>query len=106
MPQDIAPPPTHSYQLDASALEAALRRHLRGEVRFDSGTRAMRKSNLAATHWLSPSACREAAGLYSYFLCSATVPLKTQLMQFATVSPSPVIMRNIMMFHVIGNQQA
>src|SRR5271168_3606314 len=41
MPQDIAPPPTHSCQLDASALEAALRRHLRGEVRFDSGSRAL-----------------------------------------------------------------
>jgi FAD/FMN-containing dehydrogenase/Fe-S oxidoreductase len=41
MPQDIAPPPTHSAQLDPSALEAALRRHLRGEVRFDSGSRAL-----------------------------------------------------------------
>ena len=41
MPQDIAPPPAHSAQLDASALEAALRRHLRGEVRFDSGSRAL-----------------------------------------------------------------
>jgi len=41
MPQDIAPPPAHSTQLDASALEAALRRHLRGEVRFDSGSRAL-----------------------------------------------------------------
>jgi len=28
-------------QLDAGALEAALRRHLRGEVRFDAGTRAV-----------------------------------------------------------------
>jgi len=41
MPQDIAPPPAHSAQLDASALEAALRRHLRGEVRFDQGSRAL-----------------------------------------------------------------
>src|SRR5258708_11917849 len=41
MPQDIAPPPVHSAQLDASALEASLHRHLRGEVRFDSGTRAL-----------------------------------------------------------------
>src|ERR1019366_7294428 len=31
---EAAAPPTH---LDASALEAALLRHLRGEVRFDSG---------------------------------------------------------------------
>ncbi len=41
MPQDIAPPPAQSAQLDASALEAALRRHLRGEIRFDSGSRAL-----------------------------------------------------------------
>ncbi len=41
MPQTIAPPPPQSTQLDASALEAALRRHLRGEVRFDSGSRAV-----------------------------------------------------------------
>jgi FAD/FMN-containing dehydrogenase/Fe-S oxidoreductase len=41
MPQDIAPPPAQSTQLNASALEAALRRHLRGEVRFDSGSRAL-----------------------------------------------------------------
>ena len=41
MPPEIAPPPAHSAQLDASALEAALRRHLRGEVRFDSGSRAL-----------------------------------------------------------------
>src|SRR3977135_599770 len=40
MPQDVAPPPAHSAQLDASALEGALRRHLRGEVRFDSGSRS------------------------------------------------------------------
>jgi len=41
MSQTIAPPPPHSAQLDASALEAALRRHLRGEVRFDQGSRAL-----------------------------------------------------------------
>jgi len=41
MPQEIALPPAHSAQLDASALEASLRRHLRGEVRFDSGSRAL-----------------------------------------------------------------
>ncbi|MGA7292180.1 MAG: FAD-binding and (Fe-S)-binding domain-containing protein [Terriglobales bacterium] len=41
MPQDIASPPAHSKQLDAPALEAALRRHLRGEIRFDSGSRAL-----------------------------------------------------------------
>ena len=43
MPQNIAPPPPHSQstQLDASALESALRRHLRGEVRFDKGSRAV-----------------------------------------------------------------
>jgi len=41
MPQTIAQPSAHSAQLDASALEAALRRHLRGEVRFDSGSRAL-----------------------------------------------------------------
>src|SRR5271156_1742135 len=41
MPQDIASPPPQSAQLDADALEAALRRHLRGEVRFDSGSRAL-----------------------------------------------------------------
>ncbi len=41
MPQNVAPPPAHSAQLDASALEASLRRHLRGEVRFDSGSRAL-----------------------------------------------------------------
>jgi FAD/FMN-containing dehydrogenase/Fe-S oxidoreductase len=39
MPPDIAS--AHPAQLDASALEAALRRHLRGEVRFDSGSRAL-----------------------------------------------------------------
>jgi len=41
MPQTIAPPPAHSAQLDTTSLEAALRRHLRGEVRFDSGSRAV-----------------------------------------------------------------
>ena len=37
-------PPEHATQsqyLDASSLEATLRRHLRGEVRFDSGSRAL-----------------------------------------------------------------
>jgi FAD/FMN-containing dehydrogenase/Fe-S oxidoreductase len=41
MPQDIASPPARSSHLDATALEAALRRHLRGEVRFDAGSRAL-----------------------------------------------------------------
>jgi FAD/FMN-containing dehydrogenase/Fe-S oxidoreductase len=41
MPQDIATPPATSTQLNPSALEAALRRHLRGEIRFDSGSRAL-----------------------------------------------------------------
>ena len=41
MPQDVAPPPARSAHLDAAALEAALRRHLRGEVRFDAGSRAL-----------------------------------------------------------------
>ena len=41
MPQDIASPPAGSAQLDAAALEAALRRHIRGEVRFDSASRAL-----------------------------------------------------------------
>jgi len=41
MSETIAPPPVHAAQLDPSALEAALRRHLRGEVRFDSGSRAI-----------------------------------------------------------------
>ena len=40
MPQTVAPPPAYS-ELDAAALEATLRRHLRGEVRFDSGSRAL-----------------------------------------------------------------
>ncbi len=37
-------PPTHDAHFaadDAASLEAALRRHLRGEVRFDSGSRAL-----------------------------------------------------------------
>src|ERR1035438_6945823 len=37
MPEAAAPP----ARLDAHALEAALLRHLRGEVRFDSGSRAL-----------------------------------------------------------------
>src|SRR4030081_3363943 len=41
MPQDIATPPATSTQLNPSAPEAPLRRHLRGEVRFDSGSRAL-----------------------------------------------------------------
>jgi FAD/FMN-containing dehydrogenase/Fe-S oxidoreductase len=41
MPQVIAPPPVHSARLDGASLEAALRRHLRGEVRFDVGSRAL-----------------------------------------------------------------
>jgi FAD/FMN-containing dehydrogenase/Fe-S oxidoreductase len=41
MPQDIASPRSQSSQLDPLALEAALRRHLRGEIRFDSGSRAL-----------------------------------------------------------------
>jgi len=41
MPQDIATPPANSTHLNPSALEAALRRHLRGEIRFDSGSRAL-----------------------------------------------------------------
>jgi FAD/FMN-containing dehydrogenase len=41
MSQTTAPPPPRSTPLDASALEASLRRHLRGEVRFDSGSRAV-----------------------------------------------------------------
>ncbi len=41
MAQATAPPPAHSSQLNDAALEAALRRHLRGEVRFDSGSRAL-----------------------------------------------------------------
>jgi FAD/FMN-containing dehydrogenase/Fe-S oxidoreductase len=40
MPQNMAPPHAHDA-LDVSALEAALRRHLRGEIRFDAGSRAL-----------------------------------------------------------------
>ncbi|MGA9528691.1 MAG: FAD-linked oxidase C-terminal domain-containing protein [Terriglobales bacterium] len=39
--QNIAPPLSSVAHLDAFALESALRRHLRGEVRFDSGSRAL-----------------------------------------------------------------
>ena len=41
MPQTIASRSPRLSHLDATALEAALRRHLRGEVRFDSGSRAL-----------------------------------------------------------------
>src|SRR5208283_4779024 len=41
MPPDVAAPSARSAQLDAASLEAALRRHLRGEVRFDNGSRAL-----------------------------------------------------------------
>src|ERR1700689_2595135 len=41
MLQDIARPLAGSAELDPSALEASLRRHLRGEIRFDSGSRAL-----------------------------------------------------------------
>ncbi len=41
MPPDVAAPSARSAQLDAASLGAALRRHLRGEVRFDSGSRAL-----------------------------------------------------------------
>jgi FAD/FMN-containing dehydrogenase/Fe-S oxidoreductase len=41
MPQDIARPTAQPGQLDATALAASLRRHLRGEIRFDSGSRAL-----------------------------------------------------------------
>jgi FAD/FMN-containing dehydrogenase/Fe-S oxidoreductase len=41
MPQDVTSPPARSTHLDSAELEAALRRHLRGEVRFDSGSRAL-----------------------------------------------------------------
>jgi FAD/FMN-containing dehydrogenase/Fe-S oxidoreductase len=40
MPQNMVPPHAH-HALDVSALEAALRRHLRGEIRFDAGSRAL-----------------------------------------------------------------
>src|ERR1700744_6453334 len=41
MPPQVAPPPVPAAELDARALEAALRRHLRGDIRFDSGSRAL-----------------------------------------------------------------
>ncbi len=41
MHQDLAPPPARPAQIDASGLEASLRRHLRGDVRFDPGSRAL-----------------------------------------------------------------
>ncbi len=41
MPQDRVATPALFPFLKASPLEAALRRHLRGEVRFDSGSRAL-----------------------------------------------------------------
>ncbi|MFY9906064.1 MAG: FAD-binding and (Fe-S)-binding domain-containing protein [Terriglobales bacterium] len=41
MPQTTASSPPPSAQLDSVALEAALRRHLRGEVRFDKSSRAL-----------------------------------------------------------------
>jgi len=41
MLQQIATSTSRSSAVDASALEAALRRHLRGEIRFDSGSRAV-----------------------------------------------------------------
>ena len=41
MPLDTALPTSRSARFEAAALEAALRRHLRGEVRFDSGSRAL-----------------------------------------------------------------
>jgi FAD/FMN-containing dehydrogenase/Fe-S oxidoreductase len=41
MPPDAAPSSARSSHLDSTALEAALRRHLRGEIRFDNGSRAL-----------------------------------------------------------------
>jgi FAD/FMN-containing dehydrogenase/Fe-S oxidoreductase len=41
MAQTVTPRTARSAQFDASSLEAALRRQLRGEVRFDSGSRAL-----------------------------------------------------------------
>jgi FAD/FMN-containing dehydrogenase/Fe-S oxidoreductase len=41
MPTDTASPTAQSAHIDALSLEAALRRHLRGDVRFDSGSRAL-----------------------------------------------------------------
>jgi len=41
MPPVTVQPTPRSTEVDNAALEAALRRHLRGEIRFDSGTRAL-----------------------------------------------------------------
>src|ERR1700692_1410432 len=41
MLQQIAPSTSRSAEVDASAWEAAMRRHLRGEIRFDTGSRAL-----------------------------------------------------------------
>ena len=41
MPQDVLSRPNPFPVLNSSPLEAALRRHLRGEIRFDSGSRAL-----------------------------------------------------------------
>ena len=41
MAQDTASQPPRSAQFEPPVLEAALRRHLRGEIRFDSGSRAL-----------------------------------------------------------------
>ena len=41
MLQNIAPALAEPAEINASALDAALRRHLRGEVRFDAGSRAL-----------------------------------------------------------------
>ncbi len=41
IPQDVASPSARSARLDPAELEAALCRHLRGEVRFDNGSRAL-----------------------------------------------------------------
>ena len=38
---DYSTSPPHPAQLDVTALEAALRRHLRGEIRFDKSSRAL-----------------------------------------------------------------
>src|ERR1700691_258458 len=41
MPPDISTPTARSAQLDSTALESALRRHPRGDVRLDSDRRAL-----------------------------------------------------------------
>jgi len=41
MPPATVQPKAPIAQVDAAALEAALRRHLRGDIRFDNGTRAL-----------------------------------------------------------------